>query len=355
MGDIIMTGPAMEALKRRFNVSITLLTSPGGSAIAPFMPQIDEVWISDFPWNKSGAATPAELARLTARLKAGNFDAAIVFTVYSQSALPAAMLAWQAGIPLRLAYCRENPYHLLTHWLPDREPLCDIKHQVIRDMELVKVIGAPDEKPVLRLAGFEHHIETCRRKLADEGIDMHRPFFLFHPGVSEKKRQFPVRHWKELISRISAEYGLPLVASGGEEDRALVARILPDRKTSCANLAGRLKIGEWICLIQSARAIVSVNTAAAHIAAAVKTPVLVLYALTNPQHTPWMSRSAVVPFPVQEQLRSHNQVVEFVRKKITAALQSFPTIEEICREFDMLLQPKNFRLCKDILYRSALR
>ena len=45
----------------------------------------------------------------------------MIFTVYSQSPLPSAMICYLADIPLRLAHCRENPYHLLTDWVPDPE------------------------------------------------------------------------------------------------------------------------------------------------------------------------------------------------------------------------------------------
>ena len=55
-------------------------------------------------------------------LSARRFDAAVIFTVYSQSPLPAALLLLQAGVPLRLAHCRENPYGLLTQWGREREP-----------------------------------------------------------------------------------------------------------------------------------------------------------------------------------------------------------------------------------------
>ena len=63
------------------------------------------------------------------------------------------MLAMMAGIPLRLAYSRENPYELLTHWLPDKEPYSFVQHQVKRDLELVASIGAqtPDTQLSLRI------------------------------------------------------------------------------------------------------------------------------------------------------------------------------------------------------------
>ena len=55
--------------------------------------------------------------RLLSNLRRRDFDAAVIFTVCTQSALPAALMCRLAGIPLRLAHSRENPYELLTDWV----------------------------------------------------------------------------------------------------------------------------------------------------------------------------------------------------------------------------------------------
>ena len=54
------------------------------------------------------------------------------------------------------------------------------------------------------------------------------------------------------------------------------------------SLAGSLTIEEFAATIDMASLVLSNNTGAVHLAAAVRTPVVDLYALTNPQHTPWM-------------------------------------------------------------------
>ena len=64
----------------------------------------------DAPWVKSvWQASSIGALRCLSQITERSFDAAIIFTVYSQSALPAATLAWLGGIPLRLAHSRENP------------------------------------------------------------------------------------------------------------------------------------------------------------------------------------------------------------------------------------------------------
>jgi ADP-heptose:LPS heptosyltransferase len=62
---------------------------------------------------------------------------------------------------------------------------------------------------------------------------------------------------------------------------------------SCS-LAGRLSFEELAALIARAPLLVSNNTSAVHLASAVSTPVVDLYALTNPQHTPWRVPSRVL-------------------------------------------------------------
>lgn len=64
------------------------------------------------------------------------------------------------------------------------------------------------------------------------------------------------------------------------------------------SLAGQLELGELAALIAGAQALVANNTGPVHIAAAVNTPVVDPYALTNPQHTPWKVRSRVLDHSV---------------------------------------------------------
>ena len=44
----------------------------------------------------------SKLIALIQKIRSYNFDGAVIFTVYSQNPLPAAMLAYMAGIPKRL-------------------------------------------------------------------------------------------------------------------------------------------------------------------------------------------------------------------------------------------------------------
>jgi ADP-heptose:LPS heptosyltransferase len=111
LGDVLMCTPAMRALRETLpGARLTLLASASGAAAAPYIAELDGVIEYAAPWMKASTPHGAGIdAAFIARLAHERFDAACIFTSYSQSALPAALLCHLAGIPVRLAHCRENP------------------------------------------------------------------------------------------------------------------------------------------------------------------------------------------------------------------------------------------------------
>ena len=80
-----------------------------------------------------------------------------------------------------------------------------------------------------------------------------------------------------------------LVLSGDESEVALVDGIVRQagRPARVYGLAGEVTLGELGALLEGADLLMANNTGPVHVAAALGTPVVDLYALTNPQHTPW--------------------------------------------------------------------
>ncbi len=188
MGDLLMSSPAIRALKETFNGKITVLTSSMASEIAGYIAEIDDILVFDFPWIKNEKTFLSEdFFKIVDEIKKLQFDAAIIFTVYSQNPLPAAMLIYLAEIPVRLAYCRENPYSLLSLWIPDKEPYSFIRHQVRRDLDLVAHLKATTENEALHLKSSKHNWTELQDKLALLNVNLNKPWLIIHPGVSEKK------------------------------------------------------------------------------------------------------------------------------------------------------------------------
>ena len=256
--------------------------------------------------------------------------------MYSQNPLPTALLTYMANIPLRLAYCRENPYALLTHWIPDKEPYSFIQHQVERDLNLVKHIGAITNDDKLHLIFSEHAYGNCLQKLSSQSIYINYGFIILHAGVSEKKREYPAVLWIETAKLLQEKTGKPILLSGSSAEKKLTNYIQQQAGKNVYSIAGILNVEEFIALIAHAQLVVSVNTATVHIAAALQTPLIVLYAQTNPQHEPWKTKSVVLPFSVPKNLQSKNEVIQFVNNQYYSSQISYPTPQQIIKAANSL-------------------
>ncbi|MDB5286734.1 MAG: glycosyl transferase family 9 [Mucilaginibacter sp.] len=339
MGDLIMTAPAIRALKETFGAKITILTSSMAQVIIKHIPEIDDAIIYDLPWVKSEKTPdPENFNDVISTIKEKKFDAAVIFTVYSQNPLPTAMLAYLAGIPKILAYCRENPYHLITDWVPDKEPYQNIKHQVRRDLDLVASVEAFAINEGLSLAVDEGLWSAISNKLTDKGIAINKPWLILHAGVSERKREYPIKKWVEAAKRLIADKGYQILLTGSETEKQLTEDLQGKIGEGSFSVAGILNLDEFICLVKHAPVILSVNTSTVHIAAAVGTPVVVLYAQTNPQHTPWEVPHKVLAYPVPAYLRSKNEVIAYVNKTLYSVPMNLPDADDIINAVSGLLK-----------------
>jgi lipopolysaccharide heptosyltransferase II len=294
MGDVLMTTPAFRALKESHpSRQVTLLTSPSGADVARLCPYVDDIVIYQAPWmpcsQKSGspAQDSAVDIAMVDELRARNFDAAIIFTVYSQSPLPSAMLCYLAEVPLRLAHCRENPYRLLTDWVKDQETEYNFKHEVRRQLDLIDVIGARTAEERLTLRISENATKRVRSLLTGQGLELEQPWIVVHPGATAASRRYPPDRFARAVRSLIERHGFQVVFSGSLEERDLVERVRSLVGTNAVALAGRLNFEEFAALLRLAPLLISNNTGAVHVAAATGTPIVDLYALTNPQHTPW--------------------------------------------------------------------
>ena len=331
MGDLLLSSPAMEALKEQLGGKITVLTSTKAQGIVSMLPFIDDLMVFDVPWVKlEGNDDPTAFFSLLTAIKAKAFDACVVFTVYSQNPMPAILLAYLAGIPLRLAYCRENPYHLLSHWVPDPEPYQMIKHQVQRDLDLVSAIGIKVAEKPLQINLPASAANSARYKINLAGLDIEQyPFYILHPGVSEAKRRYPKELWISLAQKLLQQQNLPLILTGAAVEQNITNEIAGMVGEGCFSVAGLLDLDEFAALIAKAKGVITVNTGTVHLAAALQCPVVVLHAQTNPQHSPWMVPHQVLEYSVPESLRSNNEVIRWVDQLLYSRYRPYPEAAEI--------------------------
>jgi ADP-heptose:LPS heptosyltransferase len=278
-GDVLMTTPALRALRAAGARRITLLGSPAGAALLPFVPEIDDAQACEVAWMKNEAGGNQADLDLIGRLRALRPDAAVIFTACTQSALPAALLCHLAGIPRILGHSRENPHRLLTHWVRDDvQPPDGMRHEVRRQLDLVAAVGAQtaDWRLSFRVREADH--EGLNAILRGVGVAEESGWIAVH-AASPSRRHSPRLLTQALMSLEPDDRRILVL--GGAEDEAQHPELQEarERLPGLVNLSGMLSLGELAAALERACVLMCNNTVPAHIAAALGMPVVAAPAL----------------------------------------------------------------------------
>jgi ADP-heptose:LPS heptosyltransferase len=272
-GDVLLAGPAIRALAAGAS-EVTLLCGPRGRQAAELLPCVDEVLVWRAPWidPEPPPVDGDEVAALVACLAQRGFDRAIVFGSFHQSPLPTALVLRLAGVPWIGATSVDYPGSLLDL----RHRIGDDVHEVERSLDLVLAAGyalPPGDDGALRVSGVP------RARPAED-------YVVVHPGASVPARAWAPERNAELVRALLAD-GRNVVVTGAPAERELVARVAAP---GAIDLGGVTDFRALAGVIAGAEAIVVGNTGPAHLAAAVGTPVVSLFAPTVPaaRWRPWM-------------------------------------------------------------------
>jgi ADP-heptose:LPS heptosyltransferase len=296
LGDVVMCGPALRALHRAAPTArLDLLAAPAGALAAPLLPEVAGVLPASVSWQQlDPAAVPVRHdLELVQRIADRGYDAVVLLTSFSQSPWPAAMLCRLAGVPLRIGLSKEFGGAALTHWVPAPP---DGTHQVDRSLYLLRRVGVAPVDGRLHLAVPDAARVAIREILRGYGI---RRYALLLPGASCPSRRYPAERFATVAVRLAAA-GLPVVVAGTAGETDLVARVTTGA-TGAIGLAGVLDVPGLAAAVAGSRVVVCNNSGGAHLADALGTPVVVLFAGTEQasQYAPRSTRATVLTVPTR--------------------------------------------------------
>lgn len=350
MGDVLMTEPAIRSIRQHIpTASITLLTSHAGSLISPYLSGIDQTLVIDVPWAKHGTdpGSVEQVQELIQQLRQEQYDCAVLCTTYSQNPLPAAMICYLAGVPRIAGYCRENPYFLLSDWIPDPEPIEYVRHEVERQLALLTILGVPAvQDTTLQLNVPKSCYTRAASILHETGVTISDRCICLHVGVSEDRRAFSIDIYIHAARQLAAQ-GYSILCTGSSAEQDLVSRTVQEIGAGAYSLAGALTVGELCAVLDTSQLLIANNTGPVHIAAAMQTPVVVVYARTNPQHAPWNVRHRVLLFDVPPPFRSKNKLLEYTYPDDTIHPVS---AADIVHAAESLLTTENDSFTKKVLW-----
>lgn len=274
-GDVLLAGPAVRAVAA--SASVTILCGPRGEPAARLLPGAVDVIVSEAAWIDAEPEPVRRSAVLAFvdQIAARNFDEAIVLTSFHQSPLPLALLLRMAGVARIGAVSVDYPGTLLDV----RHQVADDVHEVERSLSLVRAMGY--ELP----AGDDGALRI--RDAASAPALPFEEYVVVHPGATVPARAwFPERN-AQLVERLSAA-GRNVVVTGSLTERELTQAVC-GFSSRAIDLGGRTTFAEFTALVAGAQAAVCGNTATAHVAAAVGTPVVSIFPPTIPatRFRPW--------------------------------------------------------------------
>ncbi len=283
-GDVLLAGPAVRAVASGAR-RVTFLAGPAGHAAAELLPGVDEVLAFDAPWVSLEASPvdPQAIEGLVAALRERAIDQAFVLTSFHQSPLPLALLLRLAGIPQIAGASVDHPGSLLdVRVRPDSVADSDRDgHEVMRALSVVAALGH-------RLPRGDDGRLALRRPLPRAQPFGGERYVVVHPGASVPARRWPTERARALVDLL-VERGWRVAVTGGPAETARTAAVAGRLRPQVADLGGRTDLRALAAVIDGAAALVSGNTGPAHLAAAVATPVVSIFAPVVPaaRWKPW--------------------------------------------------------------------
>lgn len=279
-GDVLLQGPAVRAVAAS-SQHVVLLCGPRGEAAAHLLPGVDEVLTFTAGWvdPEPAPVTRRDATALVVRLADLEVDVAVILTSFHQSPLPLALLLRMADVARIGAISADYPGSLLDV----RHSVDDDVHEVERSLSLVAAMGfrlPPSDDGRLRVE---------RRGHLPPGVLALAPYIVVHPGTSAPARAWsPEKH--AALVRLLVANGQRVVVTGTAGETELCARVAGEHRPEVLDLGGRTDLAGLTEVLAGARALVCGNTGPAHLAAAVGTPVVSLFAPVVPavRWRPWM-------------------------------------------------------------------
>lgn len=272
-GDVLLAGPAVRAVAAAPDVTeVVMWCGPAGVEAARLLPGVGGVREWAAPWVLAPAPPlrRCDLNTVVDGIRAARIDEAVVLTSFHQSPLPTAMVLRLAGVPRITGASVDYAGALLDVRLRPGEDLPEDLPEPERALRIVAAAGYPLP------AGDDGALAV--RLDPDPMAIGPQPVVVLHPGAAVTARRWPREHFTRAAELLAAR-GYRVVVTGDAGERELTAAVAG----RCGHdLGGRTSLQELAGVFAGAAAVVVGNTAAAHLAAAVGTPVVSLFAPVVP-------------------------------------------------------------------------
>jgi predicted lipopolysaccharide heptosyltransferase III len=323
IGDLVLTLPAIDALRNKFpEAEITLIVAGQCAELLPAISGVDRAFVARRKLRDIGVFFSV------AREK---FDCCIDFTQNDRSAI----LTFLSGAQKRVGAARVKLHSKDRARVYNEFAQLRLKemHTIDYNLALLEPLGIANSSHAVRL----QLPQTAQAKAEEllRAAKIENDYVVFHPGSARAEKFWEPQRWAELIDHARRQYHTEIVVTGGtwHSEQEHIRQIKERVGGSIIDLSGKTDLLTLTALIGEARVLVTVDSAAMHLAATQQTPQVILFGPTNPFH--WRPRESPA---LILQGDSGTAVTAFVPKQPPVPTKQIST-EAVINAMDSLLTP----------------
>jgi lipopolysaccharide heptosyltransferase II len=291
IGDIVMTTPAITALKRALpRSSLTYVVEEPFRRLVEGNPDLDEVLV--VPPHQNFFS----FLRFIRRLRRESYDLAIDF----HGGPRASRIAWLSRAKRKAGYALKHKGFLYDVRVPRSRGGAPV-HSVENHLNLVRAAGVRVEEPwpplFLPPAGKEEK-ERIDSLWTDHGLSKAEVVVL-HVGAGNEFRDWGADNLAALAGSLAGLEGIRVVLVGATQDASRAGDIRKTCPADILSLAGKIDLIELREVIVRAALFVGPDSGPMHIAATTRTPIIALFGPTLPAHfAPWRAGATLIEKPL---------------------------------------------------------
>ena len=296
IGDLLMTLEAVATVRRLLpDAELRLVVGSWNADLARLIPGVDQVDTLDMPWlaREGTGSRLATVVRRIARWRRHGFDLAINF----EPDIRSNALAAACGAPRRVGFDSKGGAAFLTDALRYDPTLhCAANAARLVDRAIpIRDAGPPRGAagPALRISG-RAHARAARLLAARAGTG---PLVGLNPGAGRAIKQWPGQRFARAAEELAAQVDATIVLLGSTAERApaeAVRRALPTH-VRLIDLVGQTSLTHLAAVLTRLSVLITGDTGTMHLAAAVDTPIVAVFGLTDPgRFGPLTPRAIVV-------------------------------------------------------------
>ena len=279
-----------------------------------------------------------DLRRFRAAIRERRFD----LLLHMQLALRASFLSSYVRAPVKLGFDRQRARELqwlfTTHRIAPRER----EHVMDSFFGFAEALGAHD-----RVLRWDIPLPEDARRYAAEITGDRRSTLVISPCSSHTRRNWRAEYYAQVADHAASAHGMRVVITGGptKAERGMAQAIERSVHQQVVNTVGRDTLPQLLALLQRAEVLLSPDSGPAHMATAVGTPVIGLYAATNPERSgPYLSRSWCVSKydeAARKYLGRPASEIAWTTKIEKPGVMDLITPADVIRKLDKLMAQRN--------------